>query len=158
MQNGPFKIYPEKAGETTYKVTKRIAMLKINNIKENIQNYMFSATYWANCWSAGINPLMTGDNERSYILKQTCCFQLQVCLSKYDLLLPLRFKRVKGCFFEIFVLTEGKEVVCSVTTIHKNNSICFLYLTANVLNSLIFSKKIFQNLKQSENSTKKWIN
>ena len=34
------------------------------------------------------NPLEAGGNKRSYIPKQTCSFQVQVCLSMYDLLLP----------------------------------------------------------------------
>ena len=42
-----------------------------------------------------LNPLMPGSNKRSYILKQTCSFWLQVFLSVYDLLLPLGIKRLK---------------------------------------------------------------
>ena len=32
-----------------------------------------------------LNPLMFGGNKSSYVLKQTCCFFEQVCLSTYDL-------------------------------------------------------------------------
>ena len=35
----------------------------------------------------GINPLILGGNKRSYVLKQTCNLQVQVCVSTYDLLL-----------------------------------------------------------------------
>ena len=35
----------------------------------------------------GINPLILGGNKRSYVLKQTCNLQVQVCVSAYDLLL-----------------------------------------------------------------------
>ena len=42
-----------------------------------------------------LNPLMPGSNKRSYILKETCSFWLQVFLSVYDLLLPLGIKRLK---------------------------------------------------------------
>ena len=35
-----------------------------------------------------INPLMSCGNKTSYVLKQTCSFQLKVCLSTYDLFLP----------------------------------------------------------------------
>ena len=39
-----------------------------------------------------INPLVSGGNKRSDVLKQTCNFYLEVCLSMYDLLLPLGMK------------------------------------------------------------------
>ena len=35
-----------------------------------------------------INLLLPGGSKRSYVLKQTYSFQLQVCLGRYDLLLP----------------------------------------------------------------------
>ena len=45
-------------------------------------------------FSAIFTPLTTGGNKRSYVLKQTCTFQLQVCLSVYDLLLPPDIKGI----------------------------------------------------------------
>ena len=36
--------------------------------------------------------LIPGGNKKSYILKQLCSFQLQVCLSTHELFLPLRIK------------------------------------------------------------------
>ena len=38
---------------------------------------------------------MSGGNKRSYLLKQTGSFQVQVYLSMYDLLLPPGIKRLK---------------------------------------------------------------
>ena len=38
------------------------------------------------------NPLMPSGNKRSYVLKQTFSFLLEVCLSACDLLLPPGFK------------------------------------------------------------------
>ena len=38
------------------------------------------------------NPLMPSGNKRSYVLKQTFSFLLEVCLSASDLLLPPGFK------------------------------------------------------------------
>ena len=35
-----------------------------------------------------INSLMLGGSKRSYLLKQTSSFNLKVCLSMHDLLLP----------------------------------------------------------------------
>ena len=32
--------------------------------------------------------------KRSYILKQTCSFELQICLSMYDILVDIRYLRV----------------------------------------------------------------
>ena len=37
---------------------------------------------------------MSGGNKRSYLLKQTGSFQVQVYLSMYDLLLPPGIKRL----------------------------------------------------------------
>ena len=45
--------------------------------------------------SISVKTLMSGGNKKSYVLKQTCSFQLQVCLSAHDLLLPLGIKGLK---------------------------------------------------------------
>ena len=44
---------------------------------------------------------MPGGNKRSYIIKQTCSFQLQVCLSTFDLLLPPDIKGLRIYQIEI---------------------------------------------------------
>ena len=43
------------------------------------------------------NPLTGGGDKRSYVLKQTCCFYLQICLSTCDLLLPSGIKVLRLC-------------------------------------------------------------
>ena len=48
---------------------------------------------------------MPGGKKRSHILKQTCSFQLQVCLSMWDLFVTTRHQRVK---------IETPAHVCSV--------------------------------------------
>ena len=50
---------------------------------------LFATKYWKT-----IKPLMSGSNRSPYVLKQTCCFNLQVCLSTYDLLLLPDIKRL----------------------------------------------------------------
>ena len=40
----------------------------------------------------------------AYIVKQTCCFQLHVCLSMYDLLVDTRCQRVKSGWQERYFL------------------------------------------------------
>ena len=42
-----------------------------------------------------VNPLMSGGNKRSCVLKQTCSFWLQICLSTSDFLLPPGIKGLK---------------------------------------------------------------
>ena len=57
--------------------------------------------------------------KRSYILKQTCSFQLQVCLSMYDLFVDTRRWRVNGSYatnpFNCVKVTscQNQEIVLS---------------------------------------------
>ena len=57
------------------------------------------------------NPLMSGGNETSYLLKQTCSFQQQVWLSTYDLLLPPGIKRLilKISIFKSYQVQENSK-------------------------------------------------
>ena len=49
------------------------------------QNFVMLVA-WPPFLSSTVNPLASGEIiKRSYILKQTCSFQLQVCLDGYDL-------------------------------------------------------------------------
>ena len=58
--------------------------------------------------------LMPAGNKRSYALKQTCSFQLQVCLSKYDLLLQPGIKELtifaKKALPEMFVRVLNEHI------------------------------------------------
>ena len=51
------------------------------------------------CFS--FNLLMPGANKKARILKQTCSFQLQVCLSMCDLFVTTRHQRVKHKYFAV---------------------------------------------------------
>ena len=55
-----------------------------------------------------LNPLMSGGNKMSYVLKQTCSFSLQVCLGTYDLLLPPCIKRLKIVKIMLFIVDDDK--------------------------------------------------
>ena len=59
---------------------------------------------------------MPGDNKRSYVLKQTCSFWLQVSVSMYDLMLSpgiegLNLLLMTDCYEDDRVLSFG----CSIT-------------------------------------------
>ena len=45
-------------------------------------------------WTPGVKAFMSGRSKRSHALKQTCSFQLLVCLSTYVFLLPLGIKSI----------------------------------------------------------------
>ena len=55
-------------------------------------------TQYVSSWDYFINSLMPGTTKRSHIFKETCSFQVQVCLSMCDLLLCTRQKRVNKRF------------------------------------------------------------
>ena len=40
--------------------------------------HILHSAYWKKYWK-NVNPLMPGGNKRTYILKQTCSYYLQVC-------------------------------------------------------------------------------
>ena len=63
-------------------------LLFIENREKRLQDvYSCSKDIISLQKSDKINLLTPLSTKRSYILKQTCCFQLQICLSMYKLLL-----------------------------------------------------------------------
>ena len=72
--------------------------------KSFVKNFRFCAVtnalpYSGNYWNQALRKftsLMPVGNERSHILKQTCDFWLQSCLSMYDPFVSIRHQRVKS--------------------------------------------------------------
>ena len=73
------------------------ALNTLQLVKSDLSSFMLHATL-INLSRVLLTLQCLMSTKRSYILKQTCSFQLHVCLSMCDILMNMRHKRVKEHF------------------------------------------------------------
>ena len=82
--------FPEKSPSQIFNQ----ALNTLQLVKSNLSSFMLHATL-INLSKVLLTLQCLMSTKRSYILKQTCSFQLHVCLSRCDILMNIRHKRVK---------------------------------------------------------------
>ena len=87
-----------------------------------------------------LNPFIPSGNKRSYILKQTCSFYMQVCLSMYDLWLPPGTKELR----ELNICeTKNFEIKVVIWTSKTEKNVERLRMSRFLFHLLIYLRTLF---------------